>query len=265
MTDEEKELLKTGAEAALRPFSNVIEKLFGGAAEELGGMWQDSLRVRRLARQVKLLEKVERIISDAPFEPQQIADNIWMPAWSYASMEDNDDLQERWAALLVNASRPDSSGTMNSSFPAILHELSPSEAKFLDALFDFILSSFARSYGEAKQLLMHHLRETDLGTVDGMISTYASAGLTKLSSQELLTLAGKPNPEDLTNDRTSYEIALNNLLRHRLIEVRDKVSLDLRPMQNRRDPEIKNEQRVFMTALGFSFVKACRKPEGEGA
>jgi hypothetical protein len=55
------------------------------------------------------------------------------------------------------------------------------------------------------------------------------------------------------------------LLRHRLIELRDKVSLDLRPLENRREPKIKNYQRVYMTALGFNFVKACRKPEATHA
>jgi hypothetical protein len=38
---DEKELLKVGVEAAVRPFSNLLERLFGGAVDEIGGAWQE--------------------------------------------------------------------------------------------------------------------------------------------------------------------------------------------------------------------------------
>jgi hypothetical protein len=34
VTDDERSIVKAGAEAALRPISNLIEKLFGGTVEE---------------------------------------------------------------------------------------------------------------------------------------------------------------------------------------------------------------------------------------
>lgn len=270
MTDEEKELLKTSADAALRPFSNLIEKLFGGVTEELGAMLQDSLRVRRLGRQVKLLGKVQRIISDAGFEPHQIPDNVWMPALSYASMEDSDDLQERWAALLANASRPDGRDWVSPSFSEILHQLSHNEAKFLDAMFDTtVLAIEHSSYGNQK-VKLNNVRDTPVGALDNLIGAYAQAGLSKLSAQELMTHFGPANSTDISTDRNSYEMALNNLLRHRLIEVRDHLSLDVKlelgnerqPVRVRPDPpEITNTQTVYITALGFNFINACRKPE----
>jgi hypothetical protein len=259
MTDEDKELLKASAEAALRPFSNLIEKLFGGPAGEIGGMWQDSLRVRRFGRQLKLYAKVQRMISEAGFEPHQIPDNVALPALSYASMEDSDDLQEKWAALLANASRPDGSEWANPSFPEILHQLSPNEAKFLDALFAGLVSAAHDNYGLTEPITTRDLGETHLGTVDGAIHVYAEAGLTQLSADDLAMMAG--SPKDLIKDRTNYEVALNNLLRHRLLEVRDALSLDQNSYEFERNSEIKAERRVYMTALGLNFVKACRKPE----
>jgi hypothetical protein len=79
MEDDEKELLKIGAEATFQPFAGLIEKLFGGAAEQIGGMWKDKIAVRRQIRQFKLLKKLKAAIDNAGFEPQQIRDNIWTP------------------------------------------------------------------------------------------------------------------------------------------------------------------------------------------
>jgi hypothetical protein len=72
LTDDEKEIAKIGAEAALKPFANLIERLFGGPVDEIGGMWQESLRVRRLARRVRLYEKLTRRIAVLGIDPQEI-------------------------------------------------------------------------------------------------------------------------------------------------------------------------------------------------
>ena len=47
MDEDQKELLKVGAEAAMKPFEGLIEKLFGGPVEQIGGMWTDALIARR--------------------------------------------------------------------------------------------------------------------------------------------------------------------------------------------------------------------------
>lgn len=60
MDDDQKELAKIAAESAFRPFANLIEKLFGGAAEQVGGMWTDGLR--RRFRRIKIFEKLTRKI-----------------------------------------------------------------------------------------------------------------------------------------------------------------------------------------------------------
>src|ERR1019366_4458525 len=104
MTSDEREVVKAGAEAALRPFSNLIEKLFGGAAEQIGGMWEDSLRVKRAERQAlrlaKLFKRVQDAIDEANFDPQPVPDKISSPILQSASVEDDEFLQERWANVL---------------------------------------------------------------------------------------------------------------------------------------------------------------------
>src|SRR6266853_4910042 len=106
MNDDEKEILKAGADAAMRPFANLIERVFGGATEEIGGMWQDSLKVRRYLRRLKLLEKLQTQIDGGGFEPRRIRDSLWVPIMREALLQDDDDLQSRWASLLANAADP---------------------------------------------------------------------------------------------------------------------------------------------------------------
>jgi len=150
MTEDEKEILKAGADAAIKPFSNLLEKLFGGCVEEIGGMWQDELKVRRLHRRLKLYKRVQRMIADAGIEPKRIPENIWMPVLQAASAQDDETLQEKWAALLTNASVAESDNEVLPSFPEILKQLTPVEAKLLDAVYDETVES-AQGLKEAIQ------------------------------------------------------------------------------------------------------------------
>ncbi|HET6145569.1 MAG TPA: hypothetical protein VFE02_18850 [Candidatus Acidoferrales bacterium] len=54
MNDDEKEVLKAGVEAALRPITDIIDKLFVGPAEQIGGMLSDAPASRRQIRRINL-------------------------------------------------------------------------------------------------------------------------------------------------------------------------------------------------------------------
>jgi len=125
--------MKVGAETAFKPFSDLIAKLFGGPAEELGGILQDSLKVRRFARQLKLYKETQRLIVEAGFEPHRVPDNIAIPLLNAATLEDDDELQRRWAALLANAASPENSITP--LFCDLLQQLSRDDALALDAIY----------------------------------------------------------------------------------------------------------------------------------
>ena len=81
MTEEEQQLIKTGAESLLKPFANLIERLFGGSVDEIGGQWQDAFRTRRLIRgKLRLVDKTDIrqivvIIGDHADAPQHPAVN----------------------------------------------------------------------------------------------------------------------------------------------------------------------------------------------
>jgi hypothetical protein len=132
---DENDLVKAGAEAAMKPFASLIERLFGGAVDQVGGGWEDRVRVRREIRKLKLMKKLDHAIAEAGYEPRPIPDSIWIPAVQEALLQDDDALQEKWAFLLANAADPRQDNSVSPAFAVILKELTGREAKFLDALY----------------------------------------------------------------------------------------------------------------------------------
>ena len=110
MADGDK-LVKAGVEAAMKPFADLLDKLAGPAAEEIGLTLRDHVRVFRLKREVRLCQRV--------------------------SIEETDELQDIWANMLANAAAGGNGGSgVEPVFPLILKELGIQEVKFLDELYE---------------------------------------------------------------------------------------------------------------------------------
>jgi Abortive infection alpha len=131
VADEDK-LVKAGVEAALEPFADLLDKLAGPAAEEIGLTLKDHVRVFRLKRQIRLFRRVKEMLSDSGMEAGRVPFKLLLPLVENASNEETDDLQDRWAAMIANAAinRP-----VHPSFPEILKQLSEREAFYLDACY----------------------------------------------------------------------------------------------------------------------------------
>jgi hypothetical protein len=72
---DENDLLKIGADAVVKPFGDLLQKLAGPLAEEVGLTFGDAARVFRYKRALKLLEKVERTTRNSGFEPTSVRQN----------------------------------------------------------------------------------------------------------------------------------------------------------------------------------------------
>jgi hypothetical protein len=117
-----------GALAAAIPFTAVVKRMLGPAADE---MWRDQIRVYRYGRQLKLLEKAERMAREAGFTPQAVPPKILFPLLEGASFEEDENLHDMWAALLANAASPENGEKVRPGFIAILKQMAPDEAKLL--------------------------------------------------------------------------------------------------------------------------------------
>jgi len=262
MNDDEKELLKAGADAAMRPFANLMERLFGGAVDEVGGMWQDSLKVRRANRRVKLLQKLQAQIDDAGFDPQPIPDSIWIPILQEASLQDDEDLQTVWASQLANAADPRQSCPVTAPFASMLRELTVREVKFLDALYDIALT---RNPPHRRIAGIEFQGEV-------LLEVYSNAGLSRQQSLAYTTLGDwNEHGTELQADLDDFSLTMDLLKRNRILN--ESVStkpIDVSSLVNKmgmnRPPrvptsvEIPTKVTYSFTQLGALFVSACRPP-----
>src|SRR5580765_6329251 len=73
--------------AAAIPFTGIVKRMLGPAADELAEMWRDKVRIYRYERQMKCVEKAERMAQDAGFTPQAVPAKLLFPLLEGVSME----------------------------------------------------------------------------------------------------------------------------------------------------------------------------------
>lgn len=129
------ELIKAAPEvgkiAGAIGFTDGVRRMLGPAADEVGEMLRDRVRLYRYERQIKLLDKFDRITQEAGFTPQAVPPKILFPLLEGASFEDNEDLHTMWASLLANAASPENATKVRPAFLDILKVMSPDEAWLL--------------------------------------------------------------------------------------------------------------------------------------
>jgi Abortive infection alpha/Protein of unknown function (DUF2806) len=136
-------VIKEGVKQLFAPYGELLNKLLGPAATELGGSWADSARVWRWKRQVRLLQEVKRFVEQSGKDIKPIATRLFFPVLEAASIEDDDEMQTRWAALLANESTD--VGSVQPSFIEILKQMAPGDARLLDKAVDWCESRRTRT------------------------------------------------------------------------------------------------------------------------
>ncbi len=120
------------AVGAAIPFTGIVKKMLGPAADELAEMWRDRIRLYRYGNQMRCVEKAEKMAEAAGFAPQSVPPKILFPLLEGVSLEDNDEMHTMWAALLANASSPENSEKIRPGFVATLKQMSSDEASLLE-------------------------------------------------------------------------------------------------------------------------------------
>lgn len=123
------------AVGAAIPFTAIVKRMLGPAADELAEMWRDQVRMYRYERQLKCVKKAERMAEEAGFTPQAVPPKILFPLLEGASFEEDDNLHNMWAALLANAASPQDAPEIRPAFIATLRQMAPDEAGVLNWLY----------------------------------------------------------------------------------------------------------------------------------
>jgi hypothetical protein len=136
-----------------------VGSLVEPAAAPLSEMFADQARYWRAKNLNRIATNYARLEAERPFHPDAkrlLPFGQAYRAFGVAAEEESPVLQEMWAKLLFNATRPDSTTTIEKHFVDLLHQLSEMDALLLQAFFEWgKLSNDAR--------YLRHTQEPDSG------------------------------------------------------------------------------------------------------
>lgn len=194
---ESYDLARAGFDAAMRPLADIVDKIAGPMAEELGLTLQDHVKVFRLKRQIRLFQKVKEILDREGVEPGRVPLKLLAAIMDNATLEEDHSLQDMWAALLANNAMGNSLETI---FGEILRQLSPADARLLRNCFHEVMSSpMNRETGrflilESLQTWMDELRQerTDIPLSSLSVENLQRLGLVSMEGVSINGVGGEP-------------------------------------------------------------------------
>ncbi|MEJ2391534.1 MAG: Abi-alpha family protein, partial [Gammaproteobacteria bacterium] len=133
------EVAKTASNAidAGREMGGFVSRFISGPLEQAVGIVEDKLRYIRWERQRRLIRRAEEYMREqglsAPDKPIPLKNVV--PLLEYATLEEDDTLQDMWARLLVNGTNESTGVNIERSFIEILAQLSPLEAQILQVIY----------------------------------------------------------------------------------------------------------------------------------
>ena len=117
-------------------FGTFVSRFLGGPLEQVSGIIEDQLKYKRWERQERLVDRANHFIADrgSPMQFRPVPLNVAIPIFEAASLEEDDDLQDLWARLLVNAADAESDVEVKRRLVSILQDFSPMEVHLLQAI-----------------------------------------------------------------------------------------------------------------------------------
>jgi len=124
---------------------------------------------------IKVCEWATEMLNKVGIELGPVPLKVLKPILDGAALEEDEEIQELWAALLANAGGGAEPGTVSPAYPAILRQLSPNDAKVMRALFEIAKTKASpeRELGGTIELHLEHFPAyTDLEFMDIMASLH---------------------------------------------------------------------------------------------
>jgi hypothetical protein len=123
-------VIEKSIEEAAKAAKDYLDKLVSPGLEEGGGIIADTVAYWRFKNRVNLVLKAKAFLEAKGLEPKRLLPKVVAPLLEAGSLEEESEMQDRWAALLASAATdPD---RVPPAFPRILAELSSTEARILD-------------------------------------------------------------------------------------------------------------------------------------
>lgn len=123
---------------AAREVGGFISRYVDGPLEQGIGIFTDHLQYMRWERQVRLMLRADEFLKTSGLSSptRAIPLKLAIPLLQGATLEEDDELQDRWAVLLVNAANASCPVEIRRAHVAILEQLSSLEARILDVIYE---------------------------------------------------------------------------------------------------------------------------------
>ncbi len=123
-----------GEEAAKNVFG-FVNDITSPPAKELGGLIADQIRYFRFKTQFNILKKARAFVEEQCSGVEKVSLKVLAPLLENCSWEENEALQDKWAALLINAVSVDVKHENIGTYVELLRQITPTQATLLDFLF----------------------------------------------------------------------------------------------------------------------------------
>ncbi len=241
-------------EKGLELVKDFAEKLIGPTIEEVGLLMSDKIKYYRFKNQVKILIKAKEYVKVKNIDIKEIPTKILVPLLENASLEVEEEMQEKWAFMIGNLADSEQN-LQNQIFPYLLTQISLNEFENLT-----IFQEKERVY------MIEHLKLLDIRKEGKYWSNK--------EYYELNKRVNKVKQEGFTVDNLE-EYEYSNLQRLGLLkQLPPKILIDelqiehkgyedseYYPIEAEYDPD---DYGYRITSLGIKFLAICNEKKASG-
>ena len=123
--------------AGIKGDQDAIAKFFSGILPDFVkdgiGILSDQVKLWRWSNQINIIKKAQAKIEASGLSKKQIPLKVLVPIIQNSSLEQDENMQDKWANMLANAAT--GSVEVSPNYAAILNELSPIEVVILDKIY----------------------------------------------------------------------------------------------------------------------------------
>lgn len=109
--------IEKGIEEAAKAAKEYLDRLVAPGLEQGGGMIGDTVAYWRFKNKINLVLKAKAFLEAKGIEPQRVLPKVVAPLLEAGSLEGDDEMKARWAALLASAASDP--GKVPPAFPRI--------------------------------------------------------------------------------------------------------------------------------------------------
>jgi hypothetical protein len=163
-----------------------LSSYFDGMMRELGGIAEDNMKLRRYKNRLKLFAKAEEFMRDKGLDgpTREIPPKFALPLVTYATLEEDEGLQDIWARLLANAADASTPVELRTAYIDMLKDLTAFDVKILSMLAKLSVSDLPQPHPpsiETWDLPKDARVQTTLSGEAGLLAPEVSTSLSNLA------------------------------------------------------------------------------------